>query len=231
MRTIYLDEAGISPDQPICVVAGLITTIQQSEALKKELHYVKLHFLPKNMLSDGILHATDIFSAKGDIDRYQWSFPARLEFLKEVANLPLRLRIPIIFGSVEKSQTERNMSETLSAWLSNAVGSLPTLNRSKPRYDANSLAHVIAFHHAINRANYYLREVLSEPDTAEIIAENIEKMKLTLSSLGLVHRERPMLGSMQSRKTLFEIQAGIEPPPITYEIKSIVGNPQFVKKG
>lgn len=147
-----------------------------------------------------------------------------------VGSIPAQLDVPLFFGSVRKGSTEQAMSVALNEWIDHATSGKPKVNHSRPRLDPNSLSHLFAYHQAMNRADNYLTNTLSHPETGQIIAEDVPVMRNMIKQFGLIHRESPLIGVISSRPSLDEKEKGVPPQGIDYEIKSIEGDPIFLQK-
>jgi hypothetical protein len=99
MRSIYLDEAGRSNNEPLTVVAGIIADAEQDVAARLLLAKT-LGTVPPHLQQGFIAHATDIWNDAKLRDK--WPFEERLRFVKAVASIPRRLDIPVCLAMTRR---------------------------------------------------------------------------------------------------------------------------------
>jgi Protein of unknown function (DUF3800) len=114
MRFVYADESGISVNETILVVAGVIIhadsqwipTEQRIRSLIDK--YVPVADRPR----DFVFHASDLFhGSKAFKDRQKYSLERRLQALKDILSIPSQIRLPVVFGWMRKEHRHPNQSK------------------------------------------------------------------------------------------------------------------------
>ena len=116
VRLVYVDEAGISKpeEEPWTVVSFVVVDadkklIQVERALDK---IVEKH-IPEHLQDGFVFHALELFNGGGKVFKRQkddlvgppqWPLRRRLAIAREIALIPVALRLPIAFGFLEKAQ-------------------------------------------------------------------------------------------------------------------------------
>ena len=106
MRFVFADEGGISRHEPFAVVAGIfVNGDEQLVRLEEELDRLKRRHIPEAYWRDFVFHAKDIWSGKGPIfkDRDKWPLHRRIDILRDLARVPRKLDIPIVYEAVERA--------------------------------------------------------------------------------------------------------------------------------
>lgn len=104
-RDIYLDESGISGDEPIAVVAGVI--------VQRDVHWLPVQryiddlvkeYIPEEHRHGFIFHAKDQFHGEGRTIFNSQKFPVEKgrEVLMKLISAPAKFSIPIICGHVRR---------------------------------------------------------------------------------------------------------------------------------
>lgn len=214
MRLIYTDEAGTSAPEPVRVVAAVIVQgDEEHRNLTREFQKVLDECVPASVRDGFVFHAADVFGGGKGIDRQQWSFPDRLEFIKRVLGLMPEHSIPVAMGCVFAGYHERILKHL----------DMPV---PYPVYD-----HVVAFGSCLERADAFLRKYLKGAEDGVVIAEDAPERRRVLRATGLRHRDRPLaLQSDHFRQNEFERALGVAPEAFTYRIDHIIDVPHFVTK-
>jgi Protein of unknown function (DUF3800) len=106
VRFVFLDEGGISKHEPFAVVAGIFVHADEKLVLlENELERLKLKHIPEEYRDGFIFHATDIWSGGGKLfkDRARWPLDKRIRILRDLARIPRKLDIPIVYSSIDKN--------------------------------------------------------------------------------------------------------------------------------
>ncbi|MFZ2065266.1 MAG: DUF3800 domain-containing protein [Xanthobacteraceae bacterium] len=161
MRFVFTDEGGISRDEPFVVVAGVFVHGDwQLIPLENELERLKQKHIPRENQSGFIFHAKDIWSGKKGIfqDRGKWPLSRRLAILRDLARVPRRLGIPIVYEYVERAKFD--LSEEAKK-----VGRAPTSS------EHSVAAHAVTFASCTLRIEQCMRAKWPA-EVAQIIAED-----------------------------------------------------------
>jgi hypothetical protein len=105
VRILYLDESGIGKitHEPALVVAGvLINGDRQWFPLKDHLKSLLEGAVPAGEATPKCLHAADIYHAWGEFPRARWPETIRYELLDNIAKIPERFRVPVIWGVADR---------------------------------------------------------------------------------------------------------------------------------
>ena len=223
MRLIYTDEAGTSAKEPVCVVAAVIVDgDKQWRPLESEMRRIIEERVPEKIRPKFVLHATEIFSGGKQVNRDDWPFEERLDFLKEILCLPIVHDIPIAVGI----EFKRDWSELID------FDSIKMLD-TKPM-NSNKWSHLMAFNTCMEKADLFLRKYLDGTEIGSVIAEDVPEMKRMIGEFGLMHRNPTFhhtLPANLQRLNQAQAQLGRELEDYTYRIDHIVDVPHFVKKG
>jgi hypothetical protein len=99
LRIAYLDEAGISNSvqEPYLVVAGVILQADEHwRPLEEHFRAMARRYLPDD--PNPLFHAMDIFHGTGKFPRAEWPRERRWHLLSELAEIPRKFELPIVFG-------------------------------------------------------------------------------------------------------------------------------------
>lgn len=222
MRLIYADEAGISAQEPYCAVASVIVEgDQQFRRLQAEIARIVAENVPESLRSNFVFHATEVFSGGKKIDRNEWPFDDRVDFMKEIVCLPFVHDVPIAIGITQKYEPAYD-----------AFAPIFIANGIKPSFDCNTLAHWQAFAHCMERSDYFLRHYLAGKENGAVVAEDVPQMRSNLKQLGLKFRGEPaILRSGQQAPNLAHRVTNTIPPHQNLRIDHIIDVPHFVEKG
>lgn len=130
MRLVYMDEAGISRDEPITVVAGaIIHGDDQLNAVEKHLIGLVEKHIPEHQRHGFVFHATHLFNGvKGDTslfgrDNPEWPLSRRLEVAADLAAIPMLYDIPVAMGVSHRKNLNRVLEDyvTTPEWKKTAA--------------------------------------------------------------------------------------------------------------
>lgn len=132
MRLIFIDEAGTSAIEPVCVVAAVIVEADRElRVVREELSRAIFEGVPPIYRNNFLFHATEIFSGGKNIDRNLWSFDDRLDFLKSIVCLPFVHDLPIAIGKVFKGEQYEKMGEMSHSILIKELDNIPEENKRR----------------------------------------------------------------------------------------------------
>lgn len=215
MRIIYTDEAGTSgaPHEVVRVVASIIVHgDSQYRYLINEVQRIIKERVPLNIRDGFIFHALEVFNGGKRIDRNQWPFTERLDFLKEIVCLPFVNDVPISLGVVFAGYHEELgiIDDTLAT---------------------NVTEHGVALSTCMERADLFLRKYLNGDEIGIIVAENLPRLKDFFSEAAIKFRtSRLEAPSEHMRQSSQQKILGIQPKGNNYKIDHIIDVPHFVSK-
>lgn len=162
VRNVYLDESGISGNESITLVAGVIINEDtQWKALEKHILGLIEEYVPAQHRDGFSFHAKDLFHCSGKIFGHaKTGYPRERarEALKELLSIPRRFNLPVSVGYFESKDF----------WLKAGQRTLPTF---KAR-DKASLFHSLAYALCVVAAETYMVSQCGADDLARLVAEN-----------------------------------------------------------
>jgi hypothetical protein len=167
VRFVFIDKGGISRDEPFAVVAGIfVHRDEQLIPLEDELERVKQKHIPKEDQKDLVFHATDIWSGTGKVfkDRNKWPLPRRLEILHDLARIPCRFDIPIVYFGFERSKFVPTEAE------------LKRAGRGPTDFERHVAVHASAFCTTILRTEEIMRMKWAS-EVAQLVAEDNDQVR------------------------------------------------------
>jgi hypothetical protein len=110
VRIAYLDEAGMSSDEPQWIVAGVI--------IHGDSHYVALHdelddirqMLPEDIRDGFVFHAKELFNGGKTLKREDWPIERKLPIINRLLEIPAKFSLPIAWGCVPKNTYDAEIS-------------------------------------------------------------------------------------------------------------------------
>lgn len=214
VRLIYTDEAGTSALEPVRVVASVVVhgDLEHRELTQEIARLVEKH-VPEDIRKGFHIHAMDIFNGGKTVDRKTWSFPDRLDFLKEIVSIPLRYHVPIAVGVV---------------WAGNLP---PAVKPEEMNVTAADFEHAIALGFCLERADFFLRNYLNGAEVGTVIAEDVPEKRRFLAAVGMSFREQSQTLEPDMLRPTQVQRLGFAPmEPVTYTIENIIDVPHFVAK-
>jgi hypothetical protein len=166
VRFVFVDEGGISRDEPFAVVAGVfVHGDEQLIPLENELERLKQKHIPKEDQKGFVFHAKDIWSGTGKVfkDREKWPLLRRLAILHDLARVPCRFDIPIVYQDVERATFD--MSDAAER-----AGREPT------DFERHVAIHATAFCATILRSEETMR-MKWRSEVAQLVAEDNDQVR------------------------------------------------------
>lgn len=110
VRMVYIDEAGISANEPFLVVAAiLVDADRQLIAVQRHLDKLVSHWIPEAHRDNFIFHATELFNGNprgsGKVferDDPIWPLEKRLQIADDLVSVISRHKLPFTTGWIEK---------------------------------------------------------------------------------------------------------------------------------
>lgn len=108
LHSIYLDETGISVNEPVALVAGVIINEDlQWKSVEKAISDLITEYVPEEHREGFSFHATDLYHCSGKIFHHtKYPRERAREALKQLLSIPRMFEIPIACGYLTKSDYE-----------------------------------------------------------------------------------------------------------------------------
>jgi hypothetical protein len=149
------------------VVAGIfVDGDEQLIPLEDELERLKQKYIPEEDQKDFIFHATDIWSGTGKVfkDRGKWPLRRRLPILHDLARLPCKLDIPIVYFRMERRKWTPSEAERQRA------------GREPTEFERHVAVHAVAFCTTILRTEEIMRYRWGS-EVAQLVAEDNDQVR------------------------------------------------------
>lgn len=156
MRFVFLDEGGISRDEPIAVVGGVfVHGDEQLIPLEDHLERLVRKHIPEKDWEGFYFHAKDIWNNKKYFsDKEKWPWEKRAAILDDLADIPKALQIPILFSSAHK---ERLLQPHMSLGIS--------------EHEKSVTAHAMVFSSCLISAEEHMGAIWPD-EVAQIVSED-----------------------------------------------------------
>lgn len=160
VRYIYIDEAGISAQEPVTVVVGIIIHADtQWKSAESKIAKLFNDGIPECHKHNFIFHAKSIWGSKKY--RENWSRQDRLNFLCSMMKIPRELNIPIALGVSNRNIPKISFDSKMSQ---------------------EEIDHLMAFIICVSQAEKYINKYASPNEIATIVAEDIPAVRRLLRS-------------------------------------------------
>jgi hypothetical protein len=174
VRLAFLDEAGRSRLEPDIVVGGILINGDRTyRALVAEFDQILTRHIPEPDRKGFAFHAKDLFHGGGKYfkDRQsEWPRERRWPILEELAGLPRKFGIPVVFGHLNKAE----YAAQRSGWRSDLE--IPERHRA----DVVDVAeHMVAFGHAEICIERQMR-LFPRDEICMVIAEDTDRVRHAL---------------------------------------------------
>jgi len=166
VRFVYLDESGISVNEPVTVVGGVIINMDlQYMAVKQRVEELIDKYVPPNYRRGFSFHAKDLFHGSGIFDKRAYPREVSRAALMELLQVPAEFQLPIVCGYLKKRS---------------AAGMSKKDQRVEP-----SKNQAMAFCLCALAAEKYMRHCADRSEVASLTAENNTE---TRRHVKLMHR-------------------------------------------
>lgn len=105
VRLVYIDESGISVNESVAVVAGVVIDADsQWKAVERHLSELTEKIVREEDREGFVFHATDLFHRSGEVFGNRKKYPIEHchEALKALLNVPAKFRLSVVYGYVHK---------------------------------------------------------------------------------------------------------------------------------
>lgn len=167
VKIAYVDEAGIQPSDPYCVVAGVvIDPDQQYQQVRARLDQIKRQHAPyiDGDPHDLIFHAKDIYHGTKAFQRKRWPFEIRMHLLELLAGVVSEFALPVVMAAVNRAEI------------------FPDLREQLDEKNVSTGAHAIAYGVCAMALEYHMRRH-SDSEMAQLVCENNNEMRARIKSL------------------------------------------------
>jgi len=197
VRFVYVDESGISVNESVIIVAGVIINADlQWESVERRVEEIVSEYVLPQDQEHFVFHAKDLFHGSGKVfgNRNKYPLTRSREALRKIAGIPMQLGLPIVCGHLRKRPVAR-------------------LTKQGRRHEA-SKNHMLAFSFCTLAAERYMREQTLISEIATLVAENNNDTRRAVKSMHDLLRGRDTLKSPNSDRmfdSLSEMAIGCLP--------------------
>ena len=207
VRFVYLDESGISVNESVAVVAGVIVNADlQWKAVEKYLAELIDEYVPPERREGFVFHAKDLFHGTGRtiFDRRTFPLPRAHEALKKILAVPALFSLPVVCGYFNKDLD--------SKWT--------------PRGHAR-VNQTIAFSLCAFAAEKYMRDHAQPSELAAMVAENNNDTRKMVKEMHVVMKGQGP--HVKNAELYFSQLAKVDPDCLP--VRRIVDTVYFAEKG
>ena len=103
MKFIYADESGISANESVLIVAGVVIDADlQWRLVEQRLNGLINEYVPSGTREGFIFHAKDLFHGSGPVfNRKRCPLDRAHEALGEIIRMPSLLGLPLVYGFLQ----------------------------------------------------------------------------------------------------------------------------------
>jgi hypothetical protein len=158
VRIAYMDEAGISAQEPALVVASVVVHgDSQYNAAKQDLHKIVEKYIPEENRDGFVFHATELFSGRKYFAKEDWSREKRWEILKEILQIAPRHKIPVCLCFLSRADFNKKSAD---------IGGQDALEER---------AHILAFMFCVLTIDHWMRQFTNDENAVLVIEDTNEK--------------------------------------------------------
>ena len=182
MYCVFFDESGISINDPIVVVAGvLVDGDTQWRPIESALAELRDRYIAPNLLPHFKgFHATDMLAGSGDIfSQTVRPLKESHEILRQIIELPSRFHLPVSFGYIRKADSPQSL-KTRAA-----------------RRESSARHHALAASFCAVMADQYLKTRRPDDLALAIAEDNTETKKVVTSIYNLLNNANSGLAGFE----------------------------------
>jgi hypothetical protein len=172
VRFVYLDESGISTNEPITVVAGVI--VDADKQWRDVAGYVATlieEYVPKEHRFGFVFHAKELFHGSHIFDPKKYPPTRRREALKRLIEIPARFGLATVYGYSDKVHLKAFHQQH------------PGKHRQKFTVQVQALHHAMTYSYCAIAAERYMRDRARPEEIATLVAENNDVSNRTIKTL------------------------------------------------
>jgi len=190
MRLAFMDETGLSDPahEPWVIVAAVIIDGDSVlSGVRAALERLLTRTIPSSkspipLSNDHVFHATEIFSGRGDVFKkpepdlvgpHQWPLERRLELAMDIARIFKSFRLPIAFGTVERSSLSTSM----------------ILPSEANKAHKTVSAHVVAHNTAVCMIEHFMRRE-APGENCLLVVEDNQNARSHIRDFHILHQDR-----------------------------------------
>jgi len=208
VRLVYLDESGISDNEPCTIVAGVIIDPDRQWKLVAEyLNSLLIEYVPAEHHAGFAFHARELFHGSKIFDPREYPPERRRELLRRIVEIPSRFRLPTVYGYSDKVP--------LRNWLR-------MYPKKKQQREMRAVHHALTYSYCAVAIERYMREVARMEELAELIAENNKDSHGAVKEMHRILRGR----NLYERNTDYLYEIGKRYLPLS----KIIGSVRFALK-
>lgn len=176
VRFIYADETGISINEKITVVAGVVIDAdKQWLSVKNAIDELVAEYVPEEHRQDFVFHAKDLFNGSGIFARNKYPIERAQEALRNLLSVPGRMQLPIVYGFTPKTPSTAS-------------------TRRQRRIEAATY-HSHAFALCVLAGERYMRLYADPSEVATVIAENNTDTQNVIKAMHVLLQGRDRSGN------------------------------------
>jgi hypothetical protein len=165
---VYLDESGISTNETITVVAGVIIDAdKQWKAVSQYIDSLIEEYVPKEHRDGFVFHAKHLFHGSQIFDPSKYPPERRREVLKKLVEIPAKFYLPTVYGYSDKW------------WFRAAHERCP----SRHRHRVSAVHHAVTYAFCAIAVERFMREHARPEEIATLIAENNEDARKAVKTI------------------------------------------------
>jgi hypothetical protein len=160
-RHIYIDESGISQNNKILVVGGvIIDPDREYDALEKYLDALAKLYVPPEHYHPGFpLHTKDLFHGTDVWDKRTYPREKSIELLKALVGLPAKIGLPVVWGYIKTPEFK-------------------STNPDRKQHMHTALNHGLAFSLCLVAAEQFMRDYIDPKEYAWLFVEKNHSEKV-----------------------------------------------------
>ena len=165
MKFIYADESGISANESVLIVAGVVIDADlQWRLVQQRLNGLINEYVPAEAREGYIFHAKDLFHGSGPVfNRKRYPLDRAHEALREIIQMPRLLGLPLVYGVLQKPAIPNGLSK-------------------RARRVETSAVHAVAFSMCAIAAEHYMKNHAPN-EVATLVAENNSETQKTVRDM------------------------------------------------
>lgn len=192
VRSIYLDEAGISNNgrENTVVIAGCILHMdtQWRPVQQRFAELLEKHILPQHR-ARFVFHAKDLWHGSRVLDRNTYPREARLQIIRELCQIVDEFSLGVVFGRARKSDVKAYLS---------AAG------ENSSDKNVTWVAYMTAFAHAASNANSWIERFANDEISSIVIEDSPDLRKYGKTTFKALRGQFPeSVGTNDELKELF----------------------------
>lgn len=184
MRFAFMDEGGISQHEPKTFVVGVFVHADtQLIPLEEELEAVKRKHIPEKDWDTFVFHAKELWGGgKYFKDKSVWPIEKRGAILDDLAAIPAKLNIPIVYAWTERADVKARHKGA----------------DEMTEHDFSVACHSIAFMGCMLRIEEFMRRIWPD-EVAQMVAEDNDSARQTIKGVMALFRSESYINEVKEK--------------------------------